>query len=220
MKLSENSGSQPNLHLFEQESQLQRSPGVNDRNSGVFYGHPVGGASGMTAARSHQNLAHIGGFAQPTIYSPNDRRSSQPGSPMSPVSPILPVNHFTGGAPHPAFNGVPITPYGLNSPDSASISSDSPSQVRPFYHHIFNKNIRISHEFPQSTTLTSKIELIFPQTTSKSSPLRANPHLTASTWPPTISQRMDRMVPLSLFPKNSSRQMSRCVRSRATWASK
>ena len=123
-----NSGSQPNLHLFEQESHLPRSPGVSSDRSAMFYGHPVSGASGMSAARSHQNLAHIG-FSQPSsIYSQNDRRSSQPGSPMSPVSPVLPVSHFPGQ--HSAFNGVPITPYGLNSPDSASISSDSPSQVR------------------------------------------------------------------------------------------
>ena len=119
--------------MFEQESHLPRSAGMpTDRSANLFYGHPVSaGQSGMSAARSHQNLAHIG-FSQPSsIYSPNDRRSSQPGSPMSPVSPVLPqqVNHFPGQQ-HSPFNGVPITPYGLNSPDSASISSDSPSQVR------------------------------------------------------------------------------------------
>ncbi|CBY42388.1 unnamed protein product, partial [Oikopleura dioica] len=42
-----NSGSQPNLHLFEQESHLPRSPGIPSDRSAMFYGHPVSGASGM-----------------------------------------------------------------------------------------------------------------------------------------------------------------------------
>ncbi|CBY23951.1 unnamed protein product [Oikopleura dioica] len=154
-----NSGSQPNLHLFEQESHLPRSPGIPSDRSAMFYGHPVSGASGMSAARSHQNLAHIG-FSQPsTIYSQNDRRSSQPGSPMSPVSPVLPVSHFPGQ--HSAFNGVPITPYGLNSPDSASISSDSPSQDQPrvpTINHPYQQSNRphIPQNYVQKQPATSK----------------------------------------------------------------